>query len=102
MSNNTGKHRMGGRVVEGGSLENCCTRKGTLGSNPSPSAYHPVVGVTRHSEIALANRRASCLLKNAILAFFNLTKLRTEFFAARKSTTTSLIWHHIPVMRQAR
>ena len=28
---------MGGRVVEGGSLENCCTRKGTLGSNPSPS-----------------------------------------------------------------
>ena len=30
--------RMGGRVVEGGSLENCCTCKGTLGSNPSPSA----------------------------------------------------------------
>ena len=29
---------MGGRVVEGGSLENCCTREGTLGSNPSPSA----------------------------------------------------------------
>ena len=31
--------RMGGRVDEGGSLENCCTLAGTLGSNPSPSAY---------------------------------------------------------------
>ena len=30
--------RMDGRVVEGGSLENCCTRKRTGGSNPSPSA----------------------------------------------------------------
>ncbi len=29
----------------------------------------------------------NCLLKNAVLAFFNLTKLRTELFAARKSTT---------------
>ena len=30
--------RMGGRVVEGGSLENYCTFTRTLGSNPSPSA----------------------------------------------------------------
>lgn len=29
---------MGGRVVEGGSLENYCTLTRTLGSNPSPSA----------------------------------------------------------------
>ena len=29
---------MGGRVVEGGSLENYCTFTRTLGSNPSPSA----------------------------------------------------------------
>ena len=35
---------MGGRVVEGGSLENCCTREGTLGSNPSPSAFHLLGG----------------------------------------------------------
>ncbi len=31
--------RMGGRVDEGGSLENCCTPTGTLGSNPSPSVF---------------------------------------------------------------
>ena len=30
---------MGGRVVEGGSLENYCTLTRTLGSNPSPSAF---------------------------------------------------------------
>jgi hypothetical protein len=30
--------RMGGRVVEGGSLENCFRRKSNGGSNPSPSA----------------------------------------------------------------
>jgi hypothetical protein len=30
--------RRGGRVVDGGGLENHCTRKGTGGSNPSPSA----------------------------------------------------------------
>ncbi len=41
--------------------------------------------------------KPTCLPKNAVLAFFNLAKLRTELFAARKS---SLIWHHIPVMRQ--
>ena len=29
---------MGGRVVEGGSLENYCTLAGTPGSNPGPSA----------------------------------------------------------------
>ena len=29
---------MGGRVDEGGSLENCCTLAGTPGSNPGPSA----------------------------------------------------------------
>ncbi len=44
--------------------------------------------------------RPDCLLKNAVLAFFNLTKLRTEFFAARKSTTYVADWHHIPVMQQ--
>ena len=32
------KLRMGGRVDEGGSLENCFTRKRNGGSNPSPSA----------------------------------------------------------------
>src|SRR6266498_885070 len=31
-----------GRVVDGGGLENHCTRKGTGGSNPSPSANHSV------------------------------------------------------------
>jgi hypothetical protein len=30
--------RRGGRVVDGGGLENHCTRKGTRGSNPFPSA----------------------------------------------------------------
>jgi hypothetical protein len=30
--------RRDGRVVDGGGLENHCTRKGTGGSNPSPSA----------------------------------------------------------------
>ena len=30
--------RRGGRVVDGGGLENRCTRKGTRGSNPFPSA----------------------------------------------------------------
>ena len=29
--------RRDGRVVDGGGLENHCTRKGTGGSNPSPS-----------------------------------------------------------------
>ncbi len=33
--------RRGGRVVDGGGLENHCTRKGTGGSNPSPSASDP-------------------------------------------------------------
>lgn len=32
-------NRMGGRVDEGGSLENCCTLAGTPGSNPGPSAF---------------------------------------------------------------
>ncbi len=39
------QHRMGGRVDEGGSLENCCTLAGTLGSNPSPSASSFVRGL---------------------------------------------------------
>ena len=30
--------RRSGRVVEGGGLENRCTRKGTVGSNPTSSA----------------------------------------------------------------
>jgi hypothetical protein len=30
--------RRGARVVERDSLENYCTRKGTVGSNPTPSA----------------------------------------------------------------
>src|SRR6185436_3969313 len=32
-----------GRVVDGGGLENHCTRKGTGGSNPSPSATSIIV-----------------------------------------------------------
>jgi hypothetical protein len=34
-------------VVDGGGLENHCTRKGTGGSNPSPSARISLEGVTR-------------------------------------------------------
>lgn len=36
--------RMDGRVVEGGSLENCCTGDRTGGSNPSPSALGDTAG----------------------------------------------------------
>ena len=36
--------RRDGRVVDGGGLENHCTRKGTGGSNPSPSATLSCVG----------------------------------------------------------
>lgn len=34
------RSRRGGRVAEGARLESVCTRKGTEGSNPSPSARH--------------------------------------------------------------
>jgi hypothetical protein len=33
--------RRGARVVDRDSLENCCARKGTVGSNPTPSATAP-------------------------------------------------------------
>ena len=36
----SGPLRKDGRVVDGDSLENYCTRKGTGGSNPPPSGYN--------------------------------------------------------------
>jgi hypothetical protein len=36
--------RRGARVVESGGLENRCSRKGTVGSNPTLSATKTVVG----------------------------------------------------------
>ena len=48
---------MGGRVVEGGSLENCCTREGTLGSNPSPSALSLNSGETLGRRTSLKRRQ---------------------------------------------
>src|SRR5580765_295234 len=46
--------RRDGRVVDGGGLENHCTRKGTGGSNPSPSARFRLGKPVTVREVSLA------------------------------------------------
>ena len=41
--------RRGARAVESGSLENCCAFRGTVGSNPTPSAYRAGSRLRRRS-----------------------------------------------------
>ncbi len=45
VNNGTKRNRMGGRVVEGSSLENCRTLARTVGSNPTPSALEGASGL---------------------------------------------------------
>ena len=51
--------RRDGRAVDGGGLENRCTRKGIGGSNPSPSAkLAPLVYITnRKSQMDIGGFR---------------------------------------------
>ena len=53
-------------MVEGGSLENCCTCKRTGGSNPSPSAFSE--GALSGGFLQrLENRCDGCLLHDPLL-----------------------------------
>ena len=63
--------RRDGRVVDGGGLENHCTRKGTGGSNPSPSAIRlrsrKIQSELRRDGIAPHRRQRPGLLKRQLV-----------------------------------
>jgi hypothetical protein len=61
---------MGGRVDEGGSLENYCTLAGTPGSNPGPSVW----------------------ILNALMAVFCKWQLWSEFVPAEESGSLSHVF----------
>src|SRR2546428_5157797 len=90
--------RRDGRVVDGGGLENHCTRKGTGGSNPSPSARslrktsirQPERGQVRVDVLAIVRFLSVSFLPSVHSAFFRTSTFVSvgSFFtyAARRST----------------
>src|SRR5207247_2922835 len=71
-----------GRVVDGGGLENHCTRKGTGGSNPSPSANVSMRRSNRYrsssAPLSKWSRAVTCLLGGTT------TRSRTTPFQVRR------------------
>src|SRR6478609_3759381 len=63
--------RRGGRVVDGGGLENRCTRKGTGGSNPSSSAK-----LSRCHSVVCGRRFDDCTFQIEFAAKFITTNCK--------------------------
>ena len=64
---------MGGRVVEGGSLENYCTLTRTLGSNPSPSASRTKRLLSEFSEDVFLCTVSRAILSEVVRQYYEHT-----------------------------
>ena len=63
-------------MVDGGGLENHCTRKGTGGSNPSPSAKSAGKSSIQQLERRRANDDVLAIVRSRPVSFFSLIAAR--------------------------